>query len=79
VDTGYMDADLIVTSRTAHHIDLIGPLLQATSWQVPAEQGFDIACFQADWDARRDLSTGAPEPHLAPRHDTDGQAIIHVV
>jgi len=48
VDTGYVDADLLVSS---HHqgIKLMGPVLSDNSWQAKANKGFDQAHFQIDW------------------------------
>jgi len=52
VDTSYVDADHLVTSRTEHDIDLFGPVPSDSSWQARAEQGFDISCFAVDWEAQ---------------------------
>jgi len=49
VDTGYMDADHLVTSRDTHGIDLVGPVLTDNSWQARSSQGYEIACFAIDW------------------------------
>ena len=79
VDTGYVDAELIVTSRTAHQMELLGPVLPDTSWQARAGQGFALACFHVDWDARQvTCPRGRQSRSWRPGHDTDGQAIIHV-
>jgi transposase len=52
VDSGYVDADNLVTSRTKHDIDLHGPAPPDSSWQARAGKGFDISCFVVDWAAR---------------------------
>src|SRR3712207_3636977 len=52
VDAGYTDADLLVTSRTEHTIDLVGPVAKDGSWQAHAGQGFDIGNFSVDWAAQ---------------------------
>jgi transposase len=51
VDTGYMDADHLVTSRATHGIDLVGPVLTDNSWQARSPEGHAIACFAIDWTA----------------------------
>src|SRR5207245_10198257 len=33
VDTGYVDSDLLLSSRTRYGVDLLGPVIQDTSWQ----------------------------------------------
>jgi transposase len=53
VDSGYTDADLLVTSRTQHTIDLVGPLAVDGSWQAKAAQGYDLSQFAVDWEAQR--------------------------
>jgi len=49
VDTGYVDAELLVSSQQKHGITLVGPVLADNSWQAKADKGFDLAHFQIDW------------------------------
>lgn len=49
VDTGYVDADLLVKSQQQYGIRLLGPVLSDNSWQAKAGKGFDVAHFQLDW------------------------------
>jgi transposase len=49
VDTGYVDADLLVSSQQTYGIRLLGPALSDNSWQAKADKGFDAAHFQVDW------------------------------
>jgi len=51
VDTGYVDAELLVSSQQDYGIRLVGPTLADNSWQARAGQGFDVAHFQLDWQA----------------------------
>ena len=51
VDTGYMAADHLVTSRDTHGVDLVGPVLTDNSWQARSPEGYEIACFPIDWTA----------------------------
>jgi len=51
VDTGYVDADLLVSSHQNYGITLIGPVLADNSWQAKAGKGFDAGSFQLDWQA----------------------------
>ncbi len=48
-DTGYIDADLLVSSQRDYGIRLLGPVLADTSWQAKAGKGFDLSHFQVDW------------------------------
>ncbi len=51
VDTGYVDAELLVSSQQKYGIRLVGPVLSDNSWQAKAGKGFDLAHFQVDWQA----------------------------
>jgi transposase len=53
VDTGYVDADLLVSSKENYGIRLLGPVLSDNSWQAKADKGFDVAHFHLDWQAER--------------------------
>jgi transposase len=50
VDTGYVDADLLLRSDQ-RGIKLRGPALPDSSWQAKAGKGFDLAHFAIDWEA----------------------------
>ena len=52
VDAGYTTAGHLVTSRTEHGIDLVGPVAASAGWQARAGTGFDLDHFAIDWDAR---------------------------
>jgi transposase len=52
VDTGYVDADLLVSSHRNYGLTLVGPVLADNSWQSKADKGFDVAHFHLDWQAR---------------------------
>jgi transposase len=49
VETGYVDADLLVSRKPHYGIRLAGPVLSDNSWQAKADKGFDLAHFQIDW------------------------------
>jgi hypothetical protein len=51
VDVGYVTSDHLLTSRTAHGRDLLGPVMADQSWQEQAANGFAAAQFVIDWDA----------------------------
>ncbi|MFL5705290.1 MAG: transposase [Ktedonobacteraceae bacterium] len=53
VDTGYVDADLLVGSQRTYGLTLVGPVLADNSWQAKAGKGFDVAHFHLDWQAQR--------------------------
>ena len=50
VDTGYLDAELLVTIPRQYGVDLLGPTRRDYHWQARAGQGFDARGFAIDWD-----------------------------
>jgi len=53
VDTGYVDAELLVTSREKYEVDLVGPTRSDYKWQAKAGEGFAAHDFRVDWDQQR--------------------------
>ena len=49
VDTGYLDADRLVTTPDQYQVDLLGPARGNCRWQAKAAQGFATADFVVDW------------------------------
>ncbi len=49
VDAGYIDSELLVTSRKNHQIDLIGPAPGDSQWQAREGKGFGLTDFKIDW------------------------------
>ena len=52
VDTAYVDAEHLVTSRRDHKLDLCGPAPLDSTWQAQSKTGFDIPCFVIDWETQ---------------------------
>jgi len=50
VDTGYLDAGLLATSRQEYEVDVLGPARPDVTWQARAGQGFDAHSFAIDWE-----------------------------
>jgi transposase len=79
VDTGYIDAQHVVSSTTNYQIDLVGIVQNDSSWQAKASQGFDISNFTVDW--QRQLVTcpvGCSSQSWRERIDTYGNQVIEV-
>ncbi len=70
VDTGYVDADLLVSSQQHYGIRLVGPVLSDNSWQAKAGKGFDLAHFQIDWHQK--LAT-CPQGQTSSRWSVAGE------
>jgi transposase len=79
VDTAYIDAPLLVDSRKDHQVELIGPVPADQSWQAKAGDGFDVACFQVNWEAKRVICPqGETSVKWSPSHDRHGNEVIHI-
>ena len=68
VDTGFLDADLLVDSRHDYGVDLLRPTRLDYHWQAREGAGFDTQHFPIDWDqhqascpAGRRVSAGHPQ------------------
>ena len=53
VDTGYLDAELLVTSEAQYQVDLLGPTRINLHWQAKANQGYAADDFTVDWQQQR--------------------------
>ena len=51
VDTGYVNAEHLVSSRRDHRLDLVGPAPPDSTWQAQSGQGFGLSYFAIDWEA----------------------------
>lgn len=79
VDSGFIDAELLVDSLQDQHIELLGPLRRDSSWQTQAGAGFDLTHFQIDWDAKRvTCPQGHPSRYWSLSHNLYQQTVIHV-
>src|SRR5688500_10591054 len=52
VDTGYIDAQLVIASSRTYGIELFGPMRLNPSWQARTG-GIETAQFQIDWDKKQ--------------------------
>ncbi len=77
VDTGFVDAELLVVSRRDYGVDLLGPTRPNWRWQARAEQGFGVQHFQIDWEKKQAI---CPEGHTSmewrPKTDVRGNAAV---
>lgn len=50
VDTGSLDAELLVTSQAEYGVQLLGPTRHDHRWQTRAAAGFGVEHFTIDWE-----------------------------
>ena len=53
VDTGYLAAELLVTTPRDYGVELLGPTRPDDHWQARASQGFDVSRVVIDWAQRQ--------------------------
>jgi len=53
VDTGYVDAELRVSSQRDYQVELIGPARPDVKWQARAGQVFEAARFPIAWQRQQ--------------------------
>ena len=78
LDSGYVDADCLVTAQQ-HQIDVVGPPFGSYSWQHKIAHGYDLQTFVLDWDAHQ---ARCPQGHTSvtwtPGHDVSGDPVLRI-
>jgi transposase len=78
LDAGFVDVELLVGSQFEHGVRLVGPMRPDVSWQAQANQGFDLAHFTIDWEAKRvTCPAGKTSVLWKPGQDRWGNEVIH--
>ena len=79
VDTGYIDASVLIKSQQEYNIELVGPVLPDSSWQAQTPDGFDSTHFEIDWLQQQAC---CPQGHLSTRWevgtDRRGQETVKI-
>jgi transposase len=79
VDTGYLDAKLLLTSQKEFGVDLLGPTRPDYKWQARAKQGFAAEHFQVDWQKQQAICPeGKISTSWSPALDVYGQETIKI-
>ncbi len=53
VDTGFLDAALLASTRREYEVELVGPTRPDYQWQKRAGMGFEAGRFIIDWEKQR--------------------------
>lgn len=79
VDTGYLDAELLVDSLQDYGVDLLGPTRPDYKWQSQEGTGFAAEHFRIDWANK---TATCPEGHTSiswsPAVDKRANAVIKI-
>lgn len=79
VDAGYVDAELLVTSRRDYDVDLLGPTRADSGWRARDRAGFAASDFLIDWEGKRvTCPRGRTSIKWKPALDRDRNAVIQV-
>ena len=79
VDTGYLDANLLVQSQQEFGVDLLGPTRPDVKRQAPEYEGFRMQDFQIDWDQHQaTCPAGKTSSSWTPAIDSRSTAVIKI-
>jgi transposase len=79
VDTGYVDAKLLVESQRDYELELIGPTRANYRWQAREKTGFDGRGFLIDWQAEQArCPAGHPSSSWTPAIDKRKNEVIKI-
>ena len=79
VDTGYVDAGLLVEAKRDFGIDLVGPARRDLRRQSQASQGFAADAFSVDWETQQvTCPMGIQSSGWTPAIDNRSTAVIKV-
>ena len=78
-DSGYVDAELLVTAQSRHQIEVVGPLSANSGWQSRAATGYGLEAFELDWEAETArCPQGAHSVRWTPGHDVSGDPVVRI-
>jgi transposase len=79
VDSGYVDAELLVTSQRDYGVELLGPPRANWRWQARAAEGFGLEDFRVEWEERRAICpAGQVSSEWIERLDQRGNESIYI-
>jgi transposase len=79
VDTGFLDAELLVESRRQYQVELLGPTRKDRRWQARTGEGFGAEHFAVDFRRRKAVCPAGHESvEWVPRLDNRGNDSIYI-
>jgi transposase len=79
LDSGYVDAELLVSAQTEQQIDVVGPTFGSYSRQRVEGQGYDLSAFVLDWEAQQArCPQGATSVKWTPGLDVSGDPVVRI-
>jgi transposase len=79
LDSGYVDAELLVTAQMRHQIAVVGPPFGSYSHQRRTGRGSDLSAFVSDWEAKRaHCLQGQTSVKWTPGRDVPGDPLVRI-
>lgn len=79
LDTGYIDAELLVAATRDLAMQVLGPVKKDVRWQAQAGEGFASADFNVDWQSQTvTCPAGQLSSGWSQQTNAYGQPVIHV-
>lgn len=79
VDTGYVDAQELVSSQQQYGVDLFGPTREDYHWQAREGMGFEASQFVVDWQHEcATCPAGQTSRSWTPAQDRRGNPVIKI-
>jgi transposase len=79
VDTGYVDAEELVSSQRDYEVDLFGPTREDYHWQAREGTGFEASQFVVDWHNEcATCPAGHTSSSWTPAQDRRGNPVIKI-
>lgn len=79
VDTGYVDAELLVDSKKEFGIDLVGPTRSGGKWQERQGKGFALSDFVIDWEQQEAICpAGRTSSSWSPAIDRRENEVVKI-
>jgi transposase len=79
VDTGFLDAALLASSRRDYGVELVGPTRPDYKWQKRAGTGFEAGRFTIDWEKREAVCPeGRTSSSWTPSSDRQQNPVIRI-
>jgi transposase len=79
LDSGYVEADFLVTAPRQHQIDVVGPPFGSDSWQHHIGQGYGLQALSLDGEAQQ---ARCPQGHTSvkwtPGRDVSGDPVVRI-
>jgi transposase len=78
-DTGYVDAQQLLTSQQRYGVDLFGPTREDYHWQAREGTGFEASRFAVDWQQEcATCPAGKTSRSWTPAQDRRGNPVIKI-